>query len=278
MATRSERLLKWEKLQASDGWWDWDVQPWLHCCIEAHLDFARHAFGLQTELSLSVGHTNAEIVFNRLTFYGLFGDLIDRSPDGEGEFKVIRLIEQAKLIHSKAPYRCDDRVVSKIISVAEGRRCLETRSGRLEPIALSVLGGVSEGRIRNLMAGVNAELASENAQISVSVAQKWLQGRKDYYPSIWSQPYRAEKDNDMDTLRVPQASDGTVFHPGLRRRSGYMVGEKGNEQTIESYDQALKTLTEMEIPKWRRPNIQGNWGIVKGISWIVMSRRELNNI
>jgi len=82
----------------------------------------------------------------------------------------------------------------------------------------------------------------------------------------------------MDTVRVPQASDGTVFHPGLRRRSGYMVGEKGSELTIENYDKALKILEDMDVPRWRRPNSQGNWGIVKAVGWTAFSRRELNNI
>ncbi|MDX0442488.1 hypothetical protein GOD94_27690 [Sinorhizobium medicae] len=77
---------------------------------------------------------------------------------------------------------------------------------------------------------------------------------------------------------MPQASDGTVFHPGLRRRSGYMVGEKGSEQTIEDFDAALDTLTRMDEPRWRRPNAQGNWGIVKGVEWVTFSRRDLNAI
>ncbi len=74
---------------------------------------------------------------------------------------------------------------------------------------------------------------------------------------------------------MPQASDGTVFHPGLRRRNGYMIGAKGAEQVIESYDEALISLSEMHEPRWRRPNPEGNWGIVKGISWVTLPRREL---
>jgi hypothetical protein len=82
----------------------------------------------------------------------------------------------------------------------------------------------------------------------------------------------------MDMIKVPQASDGTVFHPGLRRRSGYMVGEKGSELTMESYNAALLALVEMSEPRWRRPNTQGNWGIVKGVTWVSMNRRDLNAI
>lgn len=82
----------------------------------------------------------------------------------------------------------------------------------------------------------------------------------------------------MTAVRVPQASDGTVFHPGLRRRSGYMVGEKGQELTIENYDAALRALSEMDVPRWRRPNSQGNWGIVKASGWTVLSRRDLNSM
>lgn len=57
-----------------------------------------------------------------------------------------------------------------------------------------------------------------------------------------------------------------------------MIGEKGSELTIENYDAALKALGDMETPRWRRPNPQGNWGIVRATGWVVLNRRDLNNI
>jgi hypothetical protein len=57
-----------------------------------------------------------------------------------------------------------------------------------------------------------------------------------------------------------------------------MIGEKGQELTIENYDAALRALSEMDVPRWRRPNSQGNWGIVKALGWTVLTRQDLNNI
>ncbi len=76
----------------------------------------------------------------------------------------------------------------------------------------------------------------------------------------------------------PKRRTGPSSNPGLRRRSGYMIGEKGQELTIENYDAALRALSEMEVPRWRRPNSQGNWGIVKASGWTVLTRQVLNNI
>jgi hypothetical protein len=146
----------------------------------------------------------------------------------------------------------------------------------VEPLALAVLGGISEGRIRNLMSGAAAEIRSIAGKIPASDASRWLQGRAAFWPSVWQDDEQEE--NGMDKIKVPQAADGTVFHPGLRRRSGYMIGEKGDEITVENFDVALKALVDMKEPRWRRPNSQGNWGIVKGVSWVPYTRLELNDI
>ena len=103
--------------------------------------------------------------------------------------------------------------------------------------------------------------------------------------SLSGQPVAAEalraddaEASALNSVRVPQASDGTLFHPGLRRKNGYMVGEKGSEITIEDYSAALRALSDMDTPRWRRPNSQGNWGIVRAVGWISLSRRDLNHI
>ena len=66
---------------------------------------------------------------------------------------------------------------------------------------------------------------------------------------------------------LPVARDGTCFHPGLRRNGQFTIGEKGNEKRFDSFQQALDALRAMSVAKWRRPNDQGNWGIVSGIRW-----------
>ena len=68
---------------------------------------------------------------------------------------------------------------------------------------------------------------------------------------------------------VPQARDGTRFMPELRNARGlYTVGDKGDEKKFSDYHQALAFLAKMGVAKWRRPNAQGNWGIVSAVDWV----------
>lgn len=274
----AERRTDWNKLLASEDRWEWDSTPWLDACLKAQAEFLALATGMQVAEPIAVNDLSAAALFRNLAYYGLYGDVVDRAAIEDLERHLDGQLALAKTLQEKAPSRCDDRVVSKIINVAEGRRSIERKTGQLEPLALAILGGVSEGRVRNLMSGTSAEIRSVDGKIPVADAERWLQGRAAFWPSIWSEDPLLEKENEMTEVRVPQASDGTVFHPGLRRRSGYMVGEKGQELTIENYDAALRALSEMEVPRWRRPNSQGNWGIVKASGWTVLSRRDLNNI
>lgn len=70
------------------------------------------------------------------------------------------------------------------------------------------------------------------------------------------------------STRVPVAKDGTWFGPHLLKAGQFTIGEKGDEQRLDSYEEALQSLVAMDVPRWRRPNPQGNWGIVSGTDWI----------
>jgi hypothetical protein len=68
--------------------------------------------------------------------------------------------------------------------------------------------------------------------------------------------------------KVPYAKDGTFFCEDFcAKRTGYTVGEKGNEQLFDKYQDALEYLKKMPTAKWRRPNPNGNWGIVSAVDW-----------
>jgi hypothetical protein len=70
-------------------------------------------------------------------------------------------------------------------------------------------------------------------------------------------------------MSVPVDSRGEAFDRTTCCRSGgYWVGPKGNEIKYSSYDDALDALRCMDVPRWRRPNKQGNWGIVAGVRWV----------
>ncbi len=73
-----------------------------------------------------------------------------------------------------------------------------------------------------------------------------------------------------EQLLVPQASDGSCFGPYLKHAGKFTVGEKEDEVQFEEFDEALAYLRRMGTAKWRRPNANGNRGIVSAVRWVVM--------
>lgn len=72
--------------------------------------------------------------------------------------------------------------------------------------------------------------------------------------------------SSVDT--VPFARDGSFFcEDTCLRKGGYTVGEKGDEQHFDNFQNALNYLEKMPTAKWRRPNPKGNWGIVSATNW-----------
>lgn len=82
--------------------------------------------------------------------------------------------------------------------------------------------------------------------------------------------------DDAETISVPVARDGSIFHAALKGRKGYTIGPKGSEIYIEDFDEALTALKNMPTPYWRRPSkSSGVPGIVAGIRW---ERRALSTV
>ena len=69
-----------------------------------------------------------------------------------------------------------------------------------------------------------------------------------------------------DFIKVPFYVEGdgnkTFFLPACRNKKGYTVGPKGKEELFTDYWTALNRLLELVPPRFRRPNPQGNFGIV----------------
>lgn len=65
-------------------------------------------------------------------------------------------------------------------------------------------------------------------------------------------PFYVERDNKK-----------TFFLPACRMKGGYRIGPKGSEVTIEDYWQALAKVAAMQPPRFRRPNADKNYGIVR---------------
>ncbi len=153
----------------------------------------------------------------------------------------------------------------------------------IDPQALAKFGEVKMSRMRNMLAGKNPELPRDNGLVPAYEAKEWLAKRDCFYPSIWrtARPtYEPEDDATLyyQPIFVPKAKDGSVFHPGLERRNGFTIGEKGSEIQAATFEAALEKLQEMPAPAWRRPSQgRGGWSVVRGVNWARMSQAELDS-
>jgi hypothetical protein len=172
--------------------------------------------------------------------------------------------------------------LERLALLARNRWALDT--GRpVEPAALAIFGGVSEGRMRNMMSGAKREFTPDGGRIPAADALAWLAGRAEFYTSIWrDQPLPRHFDKNRPPLVrpvfVPVARDGGVFHPGLRRNGTYAVGPKGDETHIADFDAALEALQRMPVAYWRRPNDAGAWGVVRAVEWLRLDMSDLEAI
>lgn len=171
-------------------------------------------------------------------------------------------------------------VIARIINLALSRHAIDTGKGEVDLQSLALLGGVTEGRIRNILSSGDGGLEKVGQRVTAVSAAAWLKGRKEFFASIWQQPDEAapeapSPDFSDEVVFVPVAADGSYFHPGLARGGKFMIGAKGEEVQYSSFGEALSALQKMATPRWRRPNEAGNWGIVSGRDWKRIERRQL---
>lgn len=171
-------------------------------------------------------------------------------------------------------------VIARIINLALSRHAIDSGEGEVDLRSLAVFGGVTEGRIRNILSSGEGGLEKVGQRVTAVSAAAWLKGRKEFFASIWQQPDEAvpeaaSPDFADEVVFVPVAADGSHFHPGLARGGKFMIGAKGEEVSYPSFNEALSALQKMATPRWRRPNEAGNWGIVSGRDWKRIERRQL---
>lgn len=169
-----------------------------------------------------------------------------------------------------------DNAITRIAALAAARHALDTGRGEVDIRSMSVLGGITEGRVRNLLSGSEATLerGPQGGVVALS-ALAWLTKKRDYLASIWQEqapleapmPEEAPAPAPGRMLFVPVARDGSIFSPDLLRNGSYRIGAKGEEEDITAFEAALERLNAMPVPRWRRPNEKGLWGIVSGVAW-----------
>lgn len=228
-----------------------------------------------------------------LTAYGWFGyvpNADDEDTEAEIEQTLEHEIARAEAFLAKCPldfWLGPDRPpqLENTVRLARGRLNLD-QGKPIDAYALALLGGVSQGRMRNMISGKSAVFRAEKGMVPIHEAQDWLRDRDAFFPSIWRQERinwgSATEDEPLlqDPVFVPVTRDGDVFHPGLMRAGHYTVGAKGEESRYETFDEALAALTKMPTPRWRQPG-KGDapsWSLVSGISWKRSTTGELNAI
>jgi hypothetical protein len=211
--------------------------------------------------------------------YGLYGVMPSDIPLVERKDWVATLavgLERFRLLAQPEP----QGVIARIINLALSRHAIDTGEGDVDLHSLSLFGGVTEGRVRNILSSNDSGLEKVGQRVTAASAATWLKGRKEYFASIWQQPDDVEPepanaDFVDDVVFVPVAADGSIFHPGLARGGKFTIGPKGEEVSHSRFEDALEALQKMATARWRRPNDAGNWGIVSGRDWKRIERRQL---
>lgn len=222
-----------------------------------------------------------------LELYGRYGVV---SPEMAPEHRPARIenwlkrleewiakVEPSRVVSSG---RIPEDVIGKVYNLALSRWNIDRGEGSVDPLSLSLLGNVSEGRVRNLMAGADKVLENVGGRASASSAIAWLANRRDFFESVWQSNAEDEPTDHSSTdfeqvVFVPIAKDSSLFHPGLEKSGGFRIGPKGQEETIQGYDAALERLQKMPKAYWRRPNASGNSGIVVEVGWVRFERAKL---
>lgn len=249
---------------------------------------------------------------NSFAYYGILASWA-RIRDGETEVGLeesitdvpayvegtIAGLEKFMSLFGKAADTWGFDQIERTILAARGRLKID-QNQPLSVHELAALSKVITKRLQNAMytKSDEAPIANENGLIAPASAERWLNNRA-YLPSIW-QSYTAVRawnedpetdlaekasDDTVETdefLFVPEAADGTVFGPSCGRESSgvtrYTIGEKGDERSFDNFEEALNALTKMVVPRWRRPNPRGIYGIVRAERWRRVSRAQLTSL
>lgn len=168
-----------------------------------------------------------------------------------------------------------DNTLVRIANLARSRFAIDFGEGEVDLQSMAVLGGITEGRVRNLLSDAGSLLErGTQGGIKAMSAAAWLQKKKGFLASIWHE-MEATEESEPDgnvvapesMIFVPVARDGSMFAPDLLRNGVYRIGAKGDEEDITDFSTALARLNAMPVPRWRRPNEKGLWGIVSGVAW-----------
>lgn len=202
---------------------------------------------------------------------------------------------EALIAHAKAILECGDVLFGNRFNYvwrAVAARAAIDFGGVVSPEGIQLLSGVLPVAIRNAISKGELQLDTTGT-IGAGQALKWLERRREFCPSRWTDlrddQAILDRDNvttanDEGMIFVPQDAEGKPFTPEYVVRAAksggglsITVGLKGDERQFKDFYEALDALLQMDAPRWRRRNAAGNWGIVRARgAWVKVSKAEID--
>src|SRR4051794_36760509 len=123
-----------------------------------------------------------------LAAYAMYGIVLDASDDPTTLAGTIEeAVTEAEGFLAATPTAqwgiSPNTDLHRLVHLASNRWALDNNKP-VEPAALAEFGGVSEGRIRNMMSGAKRTFSSEDGRIPAQEALAWLAGRPEFWNSI----------------------------------------------------------------------------------------------
>lgn len=216
--------------------------------------------------------------FRDAVLYGHYGVTPADIPDEERAVWLQELVSDVTAFAARSDVvhlNEGDNALVRIADLACSRLAIDFGEGEVDLRSMAVLGGITEGRVRNLLSDANSKLErGAGGGINAMSAAAWLQKKKGFLTSIWHEVDTIAEPQDEGAavtpdrvIFVPVARDGSMFTPDLLRNGVYRIGAKGAEEDVADFSSALARLNAMPVPRWRRPNENGLWGIVSGVTW-----------
>ena len=219
-----------------------------------------------------------------LNAYGNYGIAITQGDTEEERERALEAkLRQAADLMAKVPHHqwgIKKGSADQTLLLAQGRWALDHHEP-IAPEALAIFAGVTERRVRNLMAGEERIFRPVDGKIAAADALHWLSGKKTWRPSTWRYQEHTYQFDDRpaeyedEVVFVPVAKDGTFFNPKLEREGKFTVGDGKTEQTLGTFREALAVLQKMRRATWPRPNSLGTWSLVSAVSW---ERKTISDI
>lgn len=240
------------------------------------------------------GYHDVVCLFRRMEQYGVQGQYHYMDDENPSNSEALRTdLQLAYEFHEQIPANWLELTetggkgqLGAILHAAQARYALDTGKD-LTIGQVVVLSRMNRRSVLNALSGNNeTKLRSIDGIIPHAEALRWLSARRSFVPTSRFSPTQNPFDDNeneivgpevpLDYVFIPQASDGSQFRPEHRRDQGYQIGAKGDQTYVQDYFEALEHLHSMPVPRWRRPNEQGNWGIVTAQAWIRVPRGEVS--